>query len=99
VHSEIRTVADLDGKAIALGAQKPAVEKAIKQAFAAAHVTPIFVGDAQTDALNRVATREVVAAPFLVGQPLTKELTGIAAMLAQSDLRLLEIPLGLLLPQ
>src|SRR4051812_17698084 len=69
VQSEIRTLADLDGKRIALGAQDPAVESAIKQAFAAAGVAPIFVGDAQTDALHRLVAREVVAAPLgIIGQ-------------------------------
>jgi hypothetical protein len=95
VRGEIRTVADLNGKPIALGAQEPAVEKAIKQAFAAAGVAPIFVGDGSTDALDRLAAREVVAALFLVGQPRTTELTDIAATLSQSDLRLLELPLDL----
>jgi hypothetical protein len=97
VLGEIRTVADLDGKAIALGAQEPAVERAIKQVFAAAGVTPIFVGDAQTDALRRLVAREVVAAPFLVGQP--TELTSAVATLSRWDLRLLEIPLDLPRPR
>ena len=89
-------MADLNGKPIALGAQEPAVERAIKQAFAAAGVTPIFVGDAQTDALHRLLAHEVVAAPFLVGRPI--ELTDEAATLSRSDLRLLELPLDLSQP-
>jgi TRAP-type uncharacterized transport system substrate-binding protein len=89
-------VADLNGKPIALGAQEPAVERAIKQAFAAAGVTPIFVGDAQTDALHRLLAREVVAAPFQVGRPI--ELTDIATTLSGLDLRLLELPLDLSQP-
>jgi hypothetical protein len=97
VRGEIRTVADLNGKPIALGAQEPAVERAIKQAFAAAGVTPSFVGDAQTDALRQLVAREVVAAPLLVGQPI--ELTDIADTLSRLDLRLLELPLDLPQPQ
>jgi len=64
--------------------------------FVAAGVTPIFVGDAQTDALHRLLAREVVAAPFLVGRPI--ELTDEAATLSRSDLRLLELPLDLSQP-
>ena len=96
VPSEIRTLADLNGKPIALGAQEPAVESAIKEAFAAAGVAPIFVGDAQTDPMQRLVARKVMAAPFLVGEPI--ELTDIAATLPRSDLRLLELPLDLSQP-
>jgi len=100
VHREIRTVADLNGKPIALGAQEPAVERAIKRAFAAAGVTPIFVGDAQTDAVQRLVTREVMAAPLgIFSQRPATELTDTAATLSRSDLRLLELPLDLSRPQ
>src|SRR3954468_7048919 len=95
VQSEIRTVADLNGKPIALGAQEPAVERAIKQAFAAAAVTPIFVGDAQTDAVQQLVDREVMAAPLGIGHQPATELSDTAATLSQSDLRLLELPLDL----
>jgi TRAP-type uncharacterized transport system substrate-binding protein len=99
VRSEIRTVADLDGKPIALGTQEPAVERAIKQAFAAAGVTPIFVGDAQTDAVQRLVAREIMAAPLgIIGQRPSTELTDVAATLSRSDLRLLELPLDLSQP-
>jgi len=95
VPAEIRAVADLHGRPIALGAQEPAVAGAIKQALAAAGVTPIFVEDGSKDPLNRLVAREVVAAPFLVGHRLTTERTDIAATLSRLDLRLLEIPLNL----
>jgi hypothetical protein len=99
VQSEIRTVADLNGKPIALGAQEPAVERAIKQAFAAAGVTPIFVGDAQTDEVQRLVDREVMAAPLGIGHQPATELSDTAATLSQSDLRLLALPLDLPQPQ
>jgi TRAP-type uncharacterized transport system substrate-binding protein len=95
VPAEIRAVADLHGRPIALGAQEPAVAGAIKQALAAAGVTPIFVEDGSKDPLNRLVAREVVAAPFLVGRRLKTERTDIAATLSRLDLRLLEIPLDL----
>jgi len=99
VQSEIRTVADLNGKPIALGAQEPTVERAVKQAFAAAGVTPIFVGDAQTDEVQLLVDREVMAAPLGIGHQPATELSDTAATLSQSDLRLLELPLDLPRPQ
>ena len=102
---EVRTMADLNSKAVALGAQEPEVEKAIKQAFAAARVAPVFVGDnetdatAATDALVRLAAREVAAAPFLTSRETTGSLAEAAAMLSELGLRLLEVPLDLPSPQ
>jgi len=98
VDDEVRSVADLNGKAIALGEQEPAIEKSIKQAFAAARVAPNFVGDARTDAIGRLVDREVAAAPLVIG-PATTELTELTATLSDLSLRLLEVPLDPQSPQ
>jgi len=98
VDDEVRSVADLNGKAIALGEQEPAIEKSIKQAFAAARVAPNFVGDARTDAIGRLIDREVAAAPLMIG-PATTELPELTATLSDLSLWLLEVPLDPQSPQ
>jgi hypothetical protein len=97
VRDDIRSLADLNGKTIALSKEVLSAETAIKQAFAAARVTPNFVGDVGTDtladALGRLMRREVAATPFGVFPPQVKEPSGFTETLSQSGLRLLEVPL------
>ena len=93
-QAEVRSLADLDGKPVALGAQGPALEESIREAFANAHVTPNFVGGSEPDALGMVANGEAMAAPLLrVAARETPELTEVEKALAATGLRLLQLPL------
>jgi TRAP-type uncharacterized transport system substrate-binding protein len=92
-QAEVRSLADLDGKPVALGAQGPALEKSIREAFANAHVTPNFVGGSESDALGMVANGEAMAAPLRVAARETPELTEVEKALAATGLRLLQLPL------
>jgi len=87
-------LADLDGKPVALGAQEPALEKCIREAFASAHVTPNFVGDSGSDALGMVAKGEVMAAPLRVAARETPGLTAVGNALAATGFLLLRLPLN-----